>query len=435
MRRFKISAIFTIILLVSSAAAWSQIAPGITDDDRAEFARHREAMFERLGDETAVFFGAYRSFGGRFRQESNFYYLTGVEIPMAVLILDGRNDTAILFLAPARTGRIAIYNGPTIGPGPEAVAEFGITDVRSVDKLESSLKELLPEGAAVYTVLGRERPSFGPVASLPWAGSVSTTELVQGWLEKAVPGHEIKNIKPEIDDLRRVKTPWEIARMEEACRIAGEAHIAAFKATHPGITEAEIEGICAAVFLKNGALRYGYTAIVGAGPNNCILHYPDSAAVADDGELVLMDFGPDYRYYISDITRTWPVNGKFSPEQRKVYLDVLEIQQKLIDFVKPGVSIDDVYALHKKLSEEMGYGENFIHGPGHYLGIDVHDVGDNSKPMVPGVIVTIEPGVYFIDKGWGIRIEDDILVTADGRRNLSADIPRHPDEIEALMNK
>lgn len=433
MRKSTISAIVAVALLTSSVVAWSQIAPGITDDDRAEFARHRTAMFERLGDETAVFFGAYRSFGGRFRQESNFYYLTGVEIPMAALVLDGRKDAAILFLAPGRTGRDAIYNGPTIGPGPEAVAEFGIADVRPIDKLETSLKEFVPEGAAICTAIRPAYPAFGSVESLPWAGTLSTSALVQGWLEKVLPGHEIKDVRLEIEDLRRVKTPWEIARMDEACRIAGEAHVAAFKATRPGITEAEIEGICAAVFLKHGALRYGYSAIVGAGPNNCILHYPDSAAVADDGELVLMDFGPDYRYYISDITRTWPVNGKFSPEQRKVYLDVLEIQEKLIDFVKPGVSIDDVYALHKKLSEEKGYGENYVHGPCHYLGIDVHDVGDNAKPMEPGVIVTIEPGVYFPDKGWGVRIEDNVLVTPDGRRNLSADIPKHPDEIEALI--
>jgi Xaa-Pro aminopeptidase len=435
MRKSFLIFVLAALLLASAVALFAQISPGITDEDRAEFARHRAALFAQLGDETAIFFGAYRSFGGRFQQDSNFWYLTGVEIPMAALILDGRKDTAVLFLAPERIGRDAIYNGPTIGPGPGAVATFGIADVRPIDQLQAALKELVPEKAAICTALRPEYPPFGPIASLPWSATPSQNKLVQDWLQQVLPGHEIKDISADINDLRRVKTPWEIARMEEAMRIAGEAHVAAMKATHPGISEAEIEGICAAVFLKDGAMAYGYSAIVGAGPNSCILHYPDSAGVAHDGELILMDFGPDYRYYIADITRTWPVNGKFTPEQRKAYLDVLTIQNKLIELVKPGVSIDDVYALHKKLSEEMGYGDNYIHGPSHYLGIDVHDVGDNSKPVVPGVIITIEPGVYFPDKGWGIRIEDDIVVTENGCRVLSADIPRTPDEIEAVMKK
>ena len=434
MRGIRGTLICALLTLTFAVSVSAQISPGITDEDRAEFARHRAALFAKMGDETAVLFGAYRGYGGRFAQESNFWYLTGVEIPMAALILDGRTDEAILFLAPEREGRAAIYNGKTIGPGPAAVAEFGIANTQPIADLASVLKSHVPEGAAVWTLVGREFPRGG--INLPWARTPSSNTLTKEWLAEVVPGAEVKDITPAIHELRVAKTPWEIARMDESIRIAGEAHVASFKASHPGITEAEIEGICAAVYLKNGALQYGYTAIVGAGPNSCIMHYPDSSGTAKDGDLILMDFGPSYRYYVADITRTWPASGKFTAEQRKVYLDVLEIELKLIDFIKPGVSIDDIYAEHKRLSTEAGYGpEIYVHGPCHFVGIDVHDPGDTSKPLVPGAIVTIEPGAYFPEKGWGIRIEDDILVTEDGNRNLSASIPKHPDEIEAIMAK
>ena len=433
MRKYPTLPIILAVFLIVAVQTSAQIAVGPTDEDRTEFAGHRTALFERLGDNTAVLFGAYEGAEERFRQDSNFYYLTGVEIPFAALILDGRKDKATLFLPPARTGRAAVYLGASLGPGPEAVAEFGIADVRPLDQLEPTLKELVPESAPIWTALAPERPAFGPITELPWASSPSQSSMVRDWLGKALPGVEIKDIRPEIEDLRRVKTAWEIERLTEACRIAGEGHLAAMRATHPGVMEYEIEAAATQAFLSNGALRNGYSAIVGAGPNNNVLHYPQSSDRVDDGELLLMDFGPDYRYYISDITRTWPVNGKFSPEQRKVYLQVLEIQKKLFDFIKPGVTLGQVYEEHRRLSTEMGYAGNYFHGPSHYLGMDVHDVGAFLKPLEPGVVITVEPGLYFPDKGWGIRIEDDVVVTKDGCRVLSDMIPKLPDEIEAIM--
>lgn len=422
----------------------AQIAVGTTDEDRAEFARHRAALFERLGDEVAVFIGAYRRGDNlRFRQNNRFYYLTGVEIPFSALVMDGRSDKAVLFIPPARTGRMAVYEGKTVGPGAEAVAMYGIDDVRPIKELEEFLKGLYPEGGVVRTVFAPEENIAGSMdagieaqrraKAYPWSSYPTREESIRTWLQSLLPNCEIKDISVAIDDLRRVKSPWEIERMTVACRSAGEGHTAAMKATKPGVKEYHIEAAAMGGFIKNGALYQGYNAIVGAGSNNNILHYSLSAGEVKDGDLILMDFGPDYRYYCSDITRTWPANGKFSNEQRKAYVDCLEIQRKVIEFIKPGVTLQQIFQHHRKVAVEMGYEKNFVHGPSHYLGMAVHDVGAYLKPLEPGVVITVEPGLYFPDKGWGIRIEDDVLVTKGGCRVLSDMIPKDPDEIEAIM--
>ncbi len=444
MRKFPITVILVMAILTLASAAPAQIAVGNSDADRAEFARHRAALLEHIGDDVAVLFGTYeRPDNLRFRQDNRFYYLTGVEVPFAALILDGRSDAAILFLPPAHTGRAVIYDGATIGPGPQAVAEYGIADVRPLAELESVLRELLPEGGTVWTSLSPEETIAGAEDSATaaaraaarhgWAAAETREGHISAWLQEIIPDVNVRNLSTAIDDLRRVKSEWEIARMTEACRIAGEGHLAAWRATRPGVREWELEGAANGAFLAGGALHIGYGAIVGAGPNNNILHYSLSADVADEGELVLMDFGPDYRYYCADITRTWPVSGRFTPEQRRAYIDCLEIQGRLIEAVKPGVTLRELGELNERLARGRGYASNHFHGPSHYIGLSVHDVGDGSKPLEPGVVITVEPGLYFPDRGYGIRIEDVVAVTESGCRVLSHMIPKHPDEIEAIM--
>ena len=441
MRKIPYLFFFTVSAFVFSSLAAAQIAVGITDEDRAEFARHRAALLERIGDGVAVVFGSHpRGDHLRFRQRNRFYYLTGVEIASAALILDGKREKAILFLPPAREGRSAIYNGPSLGPGPEAAAEYGIEEVRSVSELEKALKEIAAQSNQVWALLSKEEAVASGTSAdrrrsrFPWSAGKPDEILAGEWLEKILPDASVKDVSPEIDDLRRVKTPWEIERMTEACRIAGLGHVAAMRATCPGTFEYEIEAAAMKEFIANGAFYPAYNAIVGAGPNNNILHYSLSADVADDGELVLVDFGPDYRYYASDVTRTWPVSGKFTPRQRKVYMDCLEIQRRLIEFIKPGVTLPEIFKLCQELSFEMGYEKNHLHGPSHYIGMAVHDAGLGSKPLEPGVVISVEPGLYFLDEGWGIRIEDDVLVTEKGCRVLTDMVPKHPDEIEAIMS-
>jgi Xaa-Pro aminopeptidase len=424
--------------------AVSQIAVGLTDEDRAEFARHRAALYERIGDNVAVVFGAYsRGDNLRFRQDNRFYYLTGVEQPFCALLLNGKEDKTTLFLAQRRPGRSQSSADALVQLKVRVQEDYGIEDVGLYAELESVLKSLIPEGGTVLTVPAPEETIAGSedagrganafAERVPWAGCGTREDCIKAWLESLVQGVSVDDLAAEIDDLRRVKTPWEIERMTRACEIAAPGYIAAWQATEPGVYEYQIEGAAQGAFISGGAFYPGYTAIVGSGSNSLILHYQLNCRRAEDGEFILMDFGPDYKYYCADISRTWPVNGKFSPEQRKAYLDCLEIQKKIIETVKPGATLMQLTALNQKLMHEMGYSQNFRHGPSHYLGMAVHDVGNWGKPLEPGVVITVEPGIYFQDRGWGIRIEDNVLVTEDGCRVLSDMIPKHPDEIEAIM--
>lgn len=443
--RTYLTASFIIFLVFLSGPAAAQTGFNIGDEDRAEFARHRVALFNKMGDAVAVVFGAYeRPDNLRWRQNNRFYYLTGVEIPFATLILDGRNDSAILFLPPGRNGTRAIYEGETLGPGPEAAAYFGIADVRPIAEFEPVLRSLVSEGQSLLTVLQPEEiiaggtdaalAARGRAAEYPWAAVQSREQQISTWLNSLFSSTSPGDLTPMIDDLRRVKTPWEIKRMREACRIAGEGHVAAMQATRKGAMEHEIQAAAEERFIANGAFFEGYAAIVGAGRNNNILHYRESYDSAKRRDLILMDFGPDYRYYSADITRTWPVKGTFSERQRAVYRDVLDVQKKLIKAVRPDLTFEELRQLNNKYFAEKGYTrEQTIHGPSHYVGMAVHDVGDSDKPFEPGVVITIEPGVYLPEEGFGIRIEDVVLVTADGAEVLSSMIPKEDYEIEAVV--
>lgn len=435
----------TVLFLAMFATGLAaQIGFNITDEDRAEFARHRTALYERIGDEVAVFFGAYsRGDFQRWRQDNRFYYLTGVEIPFAALVMDGRSDHTILFLAPGRSGRQALFEGETLGPGAEAIAEFGIDDVRSLAEIEPTCRDIfsgtdtvLMVKAPLELIAGSDDVALGAqrsANSLSWARRATREECIEQWLVSLRPGLHVVDVSPVLDDMRRVKTAWEIERMEEACRVAGEGHVAAMKATHPGAMEYEVEAAALEGFVAGGALYPAYFGIVSAGIRNTTLHYSLSSGKARKGDLLLMDFGPDYRYYSADITRTWPVDGTFSKEQRQVYDIVLDVQKKLIQAVKPGVTFAQLSELNRKLFADHGYGDKVIHGPSHYVGMTVHDVGSNFVPFEPGVVITMEPGLYFPDKEWGIRIEDDVLVTEKGHRVLSEMIPKDAEEIEKIM--
>jgi Xaa-Pro aminopeptidase len=430
-------------VLFFSCLSYSQIAVGLSEEDRAEFARHRAALLACLGDEVAVIFGeAVREDSLRFRQNNTFYYFTGVEIPCAALVLDGRDDSAALYLMG---GNDNIWTGKRIGPGPEAVAEFGIAVTKYVHELPADLQNLVHAGGRIGLVFTLEPPIAGSPGEAwrdsstqyypPWYYHQTPTQRYRAWLESTLPGVTVFDITTYIMEMRSVKSDWEIARITEACRIAGEGFAAALQATEPGVYEYEIEAATTGVYVREGALYPSFSAIVGAGKNTAILHYPEAAAVVKKKDLVLMDYGPDYRYYSADITRTWPAKGKFSKKHRKVYEDCLEIQEQLISFIKPGVTLRQIADKNKALMQDMGYGGvgiNYFHGPSHYLGMSVHDVGLYDAPLVPGCVITVEPGIYYKGK-WGVRIEDNVLVTSKGCRVLSDMVPKDPDEIEALM--
>src|SRR5213079_2928519 len=222
----------------------------------------------------------------------------------------------------------------------------------------------------------------------------------------------------------------EIALIQRAVRISEEGFRAAVLEIRPGGFEGRVEAEAERVWKSRGARRPAYPSIVGSGPNSTILHYPKSERVMQDGELILMDMSAEFARYASDITRTFPVNGKFTPQQRMVYEIVLKAQKAAFDKVKPGVYMEDLDATARKVIEDAGYGDYFIHGLGHFVGLDVHDAGAYQEPLAPGMVITLEPGIYLPDEKFGVRIEDDVLVTKDGAKFLSDGLPREAADIE-----
>ena len=276
-----------------------------------------------------------------------------------------------------------------------------------------------------------------------WAKRNARTESsaeLQVWISRASKGEDVL---PILADLRQVKDADELRRLRRAGEISAAGHIAAIKAAHPGAWEYEVEAAAEYEFRRQGAERLGYPSIVGAGVNGTVLHYDESRSQLKAGDLVVMDMAAEFGYYTADITRTLPADGKFTARQRAVYDLVLGAQQAALDALKPGVTLTQLDGIARRYMQQNSRdlcGQRtcdayFIHGLGHYIGMDVHDVGRYDVPLAPGMVLTIEPGIYLPEEGLGVRIEDDVAVTATGYELLSGNVPRTADAIEALMRK
>jgi len=376
-----------------------------------------------------------------YRENNDFFYLTGVEAPDAWLVLVARDSAparTVLYLQPRDTVtayRSEQWVGPRLTPGPEAVALTGIRDVRPATEAAREIPAL---------VLAPDSPARrGMLYVEPGRGQADTPFLRDTVLAKVKAGARLRlgDLSLETAAMRLVKGPDEVARLRKAIDITTEAQREAMKAVKPGVYEYEIEALIEYTFRRRGAERLGFPSIVGSGPNSTLLHYDQNRRRMEAGDLVVMDVGAEYGYYTADVTRTVPVSGTFTPRQRALYELVLGAQQAAIDSVRPGT---DVAALNRiartYLKEHSGNlcGEStcdryFVHGLSHWLGMDVHDVGQYRTPLAPGMVLTVEPGVYLAAEKLGIRIEDDVLVTPTGHEVLSAGAPRRPDEIEAAM--
>lgn len=365
--------------------------------------------------------------GVEFRQDDYFFYLTGLDSPDAWLVMAKAppSETVLLFLPP-RDPAQERWTGPKLGPGPEAAGLTGIPRVHPTALLDSILGQLLDRtGGPVYALL--------------------RSDLAGGRLPAVLRGREanLRDITPVLDSLRLIKDSDEIERLRRAIEITVEGQKAAMRAARPKMWEYQLEAIVEFTFRYLGATRVGFPSIVGSGPNTTILHYDKNTRQMEDGDLVLVDVGAEYGQYTADVTRTFPVNGTFTPRQRALYLLVLGAQQAALDAVRPGVTMAELDRIARRyLREHSGdlcapanCAQFFIHGLGHWLGMNVHDVGDYRTPLAPGMVLTIEPGIYLPEEGLGIRIEDDVLVTETGYELLSAGAPRTPEEIEALMKE
>ncbi|MBI4544848.1 MAG: aminopeptidase P family protein [Gemmatimonadetes bacterium] len=428
------------LILLGAPAAPAQLGSPAGPVPAERLSARRAALGRRIGNGVAVLRSASaRSIegdypqDGDFRQDNDFFYLTGLETPGSWLVLVARADTleGVKLYLPAPDSAAERWTGPQLGPGEEARRMTGIADISAAENAEAEIRNLvLAAGSPART--GRLYVKRGEAEGR----LVLFRELVFG------PELEVRDLRVELAALRLVKDADELGRLRRAVEITVEAQRQAMRALRPGVWEYELEALVEYTFRRRGAERLGFPSIVGSGPNSAILHYDDGRRQMQAGELVVVDVGAEFGYYSADVTRTLPVSGRFTGRQRRLYELVLGAQQAALDSVRPGATLATLNRIAREYLREhsrdlcgaQSCDRYFIHGLSHWLGMDVHDVGDRSTPLAPGMVLTVEPGIYLPDERLGIRIEDDVLVTAGGYELLSAGAPRRPEEIERLMH-
>jgi Xaa-Pro aminopeptidase len=397
----------------------------------------------------------------KFRQDSDFWYLTGFPEPDAVAVIDPQNKKSpfTLYVRP-RDPLMETWYGRRQGV-EGAVKNFGASTAYSVEKFDKDLPRLLDGKDRLYYRFSVDQQLDQQVLAYLSGQRVRR-------LKTAYPPHTIIDPTVITGEMRLHKNPEEVEMMQTAATIAAEAHILAMKKVKPGMNEGQVESLMEAYMKDKGASGVAYNSIIGGGANATILHYVENNMPLKDGDLILIDAGAEYQGYASDITRTFPVNGKYTDAQREVYDVVLDVQEKCIEYTKTGNTVKrrQDYSIElltegmvrlgllkgqtSDLIKKKAYLKYYMHGVGHFLGMDVHDAGryftdqaaKNSKPFAPGMVLTVEPGIYVPEddksapakyRGIGIRIEDDVLVTEEGNRNLTSKVPKNADEIEAIM--
>jgi len=380
----------------------------------AECRARREALAASLEGPCAVWLAsAPADDHDQFFQSDDFYYFTGAEdgdIGLLLLVdAAGRLVKETLFL-PAYSANWEAWNGPRLSPGEAAERATGVRGSAALAELDATLAAL--DVPVLHTLDGLD--------ALPEEIELSSN---------ATGGP----LRAAINALRLVKSPYEIQCLRNAIDITTAAMRTAAVDIADGGTEFALQGAIEGSYLRFGSERRGFPSICAAGPNAVTLHYSDNIDALDDGELVLMDIGAKYRYYCADVTRTVPVNGRFTPRQRELYELVLATQKHAEQNVRVGMTPGEMHQLAVDYLEEAGYRKYFIHGLGHWIGLDVHDVGGRGAAIQVGTLFTIEPGIYIAEEGIGIRIEDDYLMTEDGPVRLSTGFPREVHEIETFL--
>lgn len=441
-------------ILIALLVLTASFTSALERQPNADYRARREKLVARTNGGAVVLFAATEAEGPNalygFRQEDNFYYLTGWSEPGGALLIapaaeatgsaPARPYTEVFFL-PQRNPSQERWTGPKLGPGDSKAAEVtGFARVLPLDAMRDELARILPQPrATVYTDI-RE------------AGETSPSAVGIEWLRRAnaFPNYiGFADVKPLVNALRLIKDKGEIALIRKATDASIAAHQAVPRAMRPGVTEQQISALMQYEFGRRGCERPAYSPIVGAGFNSTVLHYSKSSAAIQDGDLVVMDVGGEYSMYATDITRTLPANGKFTPRQREIYgivLGALEAAEKAFAAGKSTLGRTNATSLHKVAADYINshgkdrngqpLGRYFIHGLSHYVGLNVHDPGDSNAPLAPGMVFTIEPGIYIPEEKLGVRIEEIYYVDESGKLvNLTAGLARTAEEAERAMAK
>jgi Xaa-Pro aminopeptidase len=441
-------------ILISTWFLWAGCASlgALERQPPSDYHARREKLAAKLSGGIALVFALPEAEGPNdlfgYRPDDNFYYLTGWPEPGAAVLIAAARETTegaparpyteILFL-PKRNYSQEQWTGPKLGPDdPQAEQVTGFDRVEPLDNLRDELSKLVPARSAIFT-------------DVPAPGRSSNSQQPLSWLQTANSfpvGTAYLDIRPLIGWLRTVKDAGEMELIRKAVDASVAAQMAAIRAIKPGMTERQISALLQYEWGKRGCERPAYAPIVGSGFNSTVLHYSDDSGPIQAGDVVLMDAAGEFSLYASDITRTVPASGKFTARQREIYEIVLGAQRAAMAAFQSGKShlqrnqADSIYDAafnyintHGKNAHGEPLGKYFIHGLGHYVGLNVHDPGDYSVPLGPGMVFTIEPGIYIPEEKIGVRIEDDFYVDSNGKLvMLSAALPQAPEEIERLMS-
>jgi Xaa-Pro aminopeptidase len=424
------------------------------------FAERRKELMARLVDGVAVFPSAPVAIRNNdvehaYRQDSDFYYLTGFTEPEAVLVLATKHTdhSAVLFLRPRDPDR-EVWDGARAGLDG-AVKDFGADAAFRVTELAQRLPDYLQNHERLLYRMGKDR-AFDEKMLAALDATRARARRAISWPTQMVDPASI------LHEMRLFKSKEELSAMQRAAAITRDGHLAAMQLARPGRYEYEVEAALCQVFRQHGSERPAYAPIVGSGPNATVLHYRQNDRRIEAGDLLLVDAGCEYGYYASDVTRTFPVNGTFSAPQEAIYRVVLDAQLAAIEATRPGATLEQIHDRavgvivdglltlglltgdRQKIIDDQLYRPFYMHRTSHWLGMDVHDVGayfrdHKPRPLEAGMVITVEPGIYIAAgnasvppeyRGIGVRIEDDVLVTADGQLNLTADIPKSVSELE-----
>jgi Xaa-Pro aminopeptidase len=440
---------FAAILILFSMAAASHAQQRREREPNSVYAARRAKLAAQV-DGPVILWGLTGreefSMSYVFAQEDNFYYLTGHNEEGAALVIlpalkngaasyawDGPRE--ILYLPP-KDPKKEKWNGVRLSPSDAGIETLtGFSKVQPFEEMRVTVERLAKVYPNFHTVLPYEQEL---------GGYPHEKEVVE-WLKLAAPQAYLQDVRKTIGAMRGIKSAGEIAFLQRAIDLSLEAHLEAMKMMRPGLYEYQIGAKMVEVHAMGGSEAEGYAPIVGAGPNSTALHYDKLSRKIQDGDIVVMDVGAQYSGYSADITRTIPANGKFTPRQREIYEIVLGAQNAALAALKPGMEFCkegnksayraayDYINSHGKDLHGKPLGQYFIHGLGHNIGLNVHDPGEYCKPFEPGMVVTVEPGIYIPEENLGVRIEDDFLITESGYKFLSEKLPRNADEIEKIM--
>lgn len=435
----------TLLLLLLPALVFAGVF------DKSEYATRRKKFMEKIPDGIAIIRGAQLPGSYmEYYQNNDFMYFTGVELPDAIIIIDGKKkESTIYFTSSVRAARgegipVELINNPT--------KHTGIENYRSMENFTSSLKDYYSKGYVFYTSFKPEelmrscsnetfRTFQRNMTDNEWDGRLTRELQFVKKLEEKFPNTKVKDCSELMWELRVIKSPAEIELLREAGRIAVKAHREMIKSTRPGMYEYELAALYKFYCKKEGAQNLAYYHIICSGPNHPYAHYYKHDRKLEDGDFLVIDVGPDHHYYDIDITVSYPVNGKFTARQKEVYEACNAVHEANMKVYRPGLQVDQCRTEVAEILKSQGfdltkdYFQRMQGGFGHFVGMAVHDVGKRGRVLKAGMVMANEPLTNYPDEELGVRVEDTILITEDGCENLTYGLPRTVEEIEAIMKK